>query len=124
MIVIDTSVWVEFLKGDEPVFSKMQVLLEKEEVLACEPVFAELMQGVKNKREREIIFQYWLHLPKSSFDGNFIEAGVESGKKKWFSKGVGLIDAGILLYAQHNESTVWTLDKKFLSIISKEDRFC
>ena len=64
MIVIDTSIWIDFLKAREPVFSRMQGLLENGQVLAVECVFAELMQGTRENRESEIISDYWHHYQK------------------------------------------------------------
>ncbi|GHV72922.1 hypothetical protein AGMMS49940_02240 [Spirochaetia bacterium] len=63
-------------------------------------VFGELLQGVKNKREEEIILDYWKHLPKIDNDTEItISAGIYSHKNKLIDKGVGLID-----------SIIWTLD--------------
>ncbi|MBC8345233.1 MAG: PIN domain-containing protein [Candidatus Marinimicrobia bacterium] len=123
MIVVDTSVWIEFFKNHSSIFPKLKVHLERGEVIAAEPVFGELMQGVKNKRERTIISNYWHHLPKFSMDGIFFKAGEISGNNKWIAKGVGLIDSAILIYAKDRGCQVWTLDKKLLSIIPYKDRF-
>jgi predicted nucleic acid-binding protein len=44
MILVDTSVWIEFLKARQPWLGEMTRLLEEQEVLAAEPVFGELLQ--------------------------------------------------------------------------------
>ena len=123
MIVVDTSIWIDFLKANEPIFTRMQVLLENGQVIANECVFAELMQGAKEKRERDIISEYWHNLPKYTNDGILLIAGKESGLNKWFIKGVGLIDCAILMYAREIKGQLWTLDKKLLSILTKEEIF-
>ncbi len=123
MIVVDTSAWIEFFKGHSSVFPKLKSLLEKGEILAVEPVFGELLQGAKNKREREIISNYWYYLPKFSMDGYFFKAGTESGKNKWLDKGVGLINSSILIYARRHECKIWTFDKKLLSILQYDEQF-
>ena len=64
--------WVEFFKGRQPYFLKLSERLEESQVLAMECIFAELMQGAKNKHEREIINEYWLNLPKYSEQGIFL----------------------------------------------------
>ncbi len=56
-------------------------------------------------------------------DGIFFKAGTESSRNKWLIKGVGLIDCAILMYARETKSQVWTLDKKLLSILTKEEKF-
>ena len=51
MIILDTSVWIEFLKNNPEYFSKIEYLLENQQVLAVECIFGELLQGEKNKSE-------------------------------------------------------------------------
>ena len=123
MIIVDTSVWVEFFKGRQPYFLKLTELLEESQVLAMECIFAELMQGAKNKHERETINEYWLNLPKNTEQGIFLKAGLESGKNKWFSKGLGLIDSAIIILARETGSTIWTLDKKLRIVLRKNESY-
>ncbi len=121
MIVLDTSVWIEFLKQNPTYDSTINLLLENQQVLAVECVFGELLQGARNKREREIISLYWENLPKSNDDDIWIEAGFFSSKNKLFSKGIGLIDCVILLTARNSHSQVWTFDKKLESLLRKDE---
>jgi predicted nucleic acid-binding protein len=51
MILVDTSIWIEFFKGNEPYFTKLKEIIESSDVLAHEVVFSELLQGCKNKTE-------------------------------------------------------------------------
>ena len=123
MIVVDTSIWIDFLKAKEPIFTQLRVLLDNGQVMANECVFAELMQGAKGKREVDIISEYWRNLPKNTNDGILFKAGKESSRNKWFDKGVGIIDCAILMYARENKSQIWTLDKKLLSILTKDEKY-
>jgi predicted nucleic acid-binding protein len=117
MIILDTSVWIEFLKNNPDHFPVISALLEQREVLAIEPVFGELLQGVKSQRERAVIKGYYDYLPKIAFKEAFIEAGVYSSEHKLLDKGVGLIDALIIVYAIKSAAQVWTLDKKLQSAL-------
>ncbi|MHC4270174.1 MAG: hypothetical protein ACYSTS_17150 [Planctomycetota bacterium] len=81
------------------------------------------MQGALNIRERNIIYEYWLNLPKPEVENLLIKAGIESGKNKWISKGIGLIDSVIILSARETLSKIWTLDKKLKIILKKEEIF-
>ena len=123
MIIIDTSVWVEFLKGKQPFFKKISTLLEENQVYALECIFAELMQGALNSRERNVINDYWQNIPKPEIKNVFIKAGIESGKSNWLSKGVGLIDSVIILSARETLSKIWTLDRKLQNILKREEIF-
>ena len=123
MVILDTSVWVEFFKGRAPFFNTIAALLDENQVYALECIFAELMQGALNNRERDILYEYWQNLPKPEIESVFIKAGIESGKHKWISKGIGLIDSVIILSARETISKIWTLDKKLITILKKEEIF-
>jgi predicted nucleic acid-binding protein len=123
LIILDTSVWIEHLKNNQNYYPKICKLLEYKEILAVECVFGELLQGVKNKNEKEIIQSYWKHLPKENHENIIIEAGIYSSENKLLDHGVGLIDAIILMHGIKNNSMIWTLDNKFLRIIPDELKF-
>ena len=117
MIILDTTVWIEHLKNNQKYFSRVSELLDSREVLAVEFVFGELLQGVKSEYEKEIIKNYWAYLPKNNYENILIEAGIYSSENKLIDKGVGLIDAAILITAIKSDSKIWTLDTKFLRVI-------
>jgi predicted nucleic acid-binding protein len=123
MIILDTSIWIEFLKTHDPYFKVISQLLEQKEILAVECVFGELLQGVKNNNEQNIILSYWKHLPKIETIEIIIEAGLYSNKNKLVDKGVGIIDAIILMHGIKNQSRIWTLDKKLLDVIPRELKY-
>ncbi len=123
MIILDTSIWIEFLKQNPKYYNKIKELLENQKILAVECIFGELLQGTRNKREKEILLNYWDNLPKCESKNVWIDAGILSAERKFFSKGIGLIDCAILTSAQKNNSKLWTLDKKLKSILTKEEEF-
>lgn len=123
MIVADTSVWIEFFKGNNPYFKNLQRLLEQGQLLGVELVFAELLQGAKNKREQDVISRYWTYIPKAPINHILIEAGTLSSNLKLHAKGVGLIDVSILVYSRKSKAKLWTLDKKLLKICTEEELF-
>ena len=120
MVILDTSIWIEFLKGNPLYFTKIRKLLEIKEILAVECIFGELLQGVRNKNEKEVIKKYWTHLPKERHENIIIQAGEYSSENKLLSKGVGLIDAIIIMHGIMSNSKIWTLDKKLLRVMPKE----
>lgn len=123
MILVDTSVWVNFLKGRPLFFPTLHTLLETQAVVATACVFGELLQGAKNSREQNMILGYWENVPKRDEDGIWIEAGVLSANHKWFSQGVGLIDAFLICFARTYQLQLWTLDKKLLSVLQPTEVF-
>jgi predicted nucleic acid-binding protein len=123
MIILDTSVWIEHLRNNQEFFPKVSSLLESWEILAVDCVFGELLQGVKNNSEKEIIFSFWEHLPKEHYEDIIVEAGIYSSKNKLLDSGVGLIDAIILLHGIKTNSKIWTLDAKFLKVIPEKLKY-
>ena len=123
MIILDTSVWIEFLRNNQNYYPKICKLMESGEIFAVEFIFGELLQGVKNKKEKEIIKNYWKHLPKENYENIIIEAAEYSAHNKLLAHGVGLIDTIILMHAIKSNSKIWTIDNKFLRIIPEEIKF-
>jgi hypothetical protein len=118
MILLDTSVWIEFFKKNPNCFFDIKNQLDKNQILACSTIFSELLQGVKTEYEKKIILSYWNNLPHVNIDDSImIDAGLYSLENKLIHKGVGLIDAILIVLAINNNATVWTLDKKLLKVI-------
>ena len=123
MIIPDTSVWIEHLKNNQNFFPKISKLLENGEILAVECIFGELLQGVKKESEKDIILNFWRHLPKEHYENIIIEAGEYSAKNKLLDYGIGLIDAIILMHGIKSNAKIWTLDNKLLRMIPEELRY-
>ena len=112
MTVVDTSVWIEYLRGNQGIANLLIQMLNGRKVIAVSAVFGELLQGARNKRERAVITGFWENLPSASETGIFIEAGLLSREYNLFAQGVGLIDCYILAFALQHDYAMWTLDKK------------
>ena len=119
-IIVDTSVWIDFLKNKQKIFHSMQKLLEKNIVVAVECIFGELLQGVKSKREKDIVTGYWKYLPKAGGNDIWIDAGIYSSENKLLEKGIGLIDSVLIVLAIRNKLRIWTLDKKLKKILPSD----
>ena len=96
MLIIDTSIWIEFFKVNDPYFNIVREHLEKNNVIALEVIFSELIQGCKNSKEVNIIQEYWENLEKFSEENLMLEAAKLSYSNKFIDKGVGLIDSVII----------------------------
>lgn len=124
MIIADTSVWIDFLKKSDPdLVDILKKYLKKGEVFGVSAIFGELLQGVKNKRERDIIYLIWDSLPKIEEKALFLKAGELSNQYKLYAKGVGLIDCLLMAAAIEHDFVLWTLDKKLqaaIDIVSKD----
>ncbi len=53
MIVVDTSIWIDFFRNDLQESELLINLIETRQVIMLDCVAAELLQGSKNKREKK-----------------------------------------------------------------------
>jgi predicted nucleic acid-binding protein len=115
MILIDTSVWIDFLRQrNETLNAKLYGQLEIGNVAAFSPVFGELLQGVRNDREENLVLDLWNDLPQVEDAFILLEAGRLSHQNKLFNKGIGLIDCTILAACKKNNLELWTSDQLLL----------
>ena len=118
MILIDTSVWIEFFKQREPFKATVQTLLKSQMALSIEPVFAELLYGVRMQKEKDIIQSYWQILPRIEFgQDSMIKAANYASSQRFLQSGIGLMDAIIIQSVIEGKHMIWTLDKRILSRI-------
>jgi len=117
-VIFDTSIWIEYFKGNPEYFETCQQLLNSGSVYTLEVIFAELMQGAKGKRELDLIALFYQNLPKLDAPGQIFDAGAFSQKNQLITKGIGLIDAMIIFAAIQNRKKIWTLDKKVCAFLA------
>lgn len=115
MVIVDTSVWIEFFKGNEPYYSDVLELLHSRAIRTIQPIFGELYQGALSKKEKEFIDKFWQAIFKIEDSNLMLNAGKYSYENKLISQGIRLIDSSIIYTANKNNCTIWTLDKKMLS---------
>jgi predicted nucleic acid-binding protein len=52
LILVDTSAWIEFFRGRDPVARTVDELLDDDEVAICGPVVTEIRRGLRSRAER------------------------------------------------------------------------
>jgi predicted nucleic acid-binding protein len=113
MILIDTSVWIEFFKQDNRFVEELTPLLMNKMVVTLEPVFSELLYGVRNSRDKKKILSYWEILPKIEFGANaMLKAAEFANDNNYHNIGIGLMDAVIIKSAIEGNHSIWTLDNR------------
>jgi predicted nucleic acid-binding protein len=121
MILVDTTIWIEFFRSNPVYFNGMESLLENKEVIIIEPIFAELLYGSRSHKERSIILSYWKVLPHIKFiEGTLIESADFGNKENYINMGIGLIDTILVKVTIENKYLIWTLDKKILNNLDKK----
>ena len=114
MILVDTSAWVEFFRGREPVATKVDELLEANEVALCGPVITELRRGLRAAERRKVIplleACHLLEQPSSLWE-DAGELGASAGRRGATVKSLDLL---IATYALAHSVPVLSTDKDFL----------
>lgn len=111
MILIDTSVWVDYLRDGDSVLTE---LLEQNRVLMHPMILGELACG--NLQNRQLLLQLWQQLqslPTVTHEEvlYFIE------QHQLMGKGVGYIDAHLLASVVLTAgASLWTRDKRLANI--------
>lgn len=64
MILVDTSVWVDFLRGVDSPQRRLHELIESGEELSIGGiVLTEIPQGIRNEKEYQVLTEYFLAFP-------------------------------------------------------------
>ncbi len=123
MIVPDTSIWIEFLKQNEPVTTRFLTFLKAGKIAVIEPVFAEILYGIRKPKDKELLLSYWQILPKLDFEGgSMLRASQFANDQNFHNLGVGLMDAAIMQPVISRGYQLWTLDKKVLGMLDATKR--
>jgi predicted nucleic acid-binding protein len=115
-ILIDTSAWVEYFKGN-PNVTTMVPDREAHSVYITGPVITELIQGLKTEKEKEIFTASLESLPRLKItDQDWFDAGTFGAQLR--SKGITVPLADLIIYtaAINNHCSICTLDKHFKAI--------
>ena len=116
-VLIDTSVWIEYFRGNRNFIDPGLELIDLGMAYSLEVVFAELAQGAKGKREMEVILAFFSNMKLLDSPGLIFKAGAFSQQNRLIEKGIGLIDAILIVCTIKNDLKLWTLDKKILSFL-------
>ena len=119
-IIVDSSVWFEYFKGNDPYYKEVQTYLNILSIKIIDPIVGEILQGALNQKEINFIREHIQYVPKIEIKDLFEKAGEYSFENKLISKGIGLIDACLIYATIETNSLLWTLDKKIINFLDKE----
>lgn len=86
-ILVDTTVWVLFFRGDESVKDKMLSLILEDKIVTTEIVIMETLRGAKSKKEYSQLYDDFTAIPLLHFDKAYWE--------RCYMVGFQLLRAGI-----------------------------
>jgi len=122
-ILLDSSIWFEYFKRKEPYFKEVQAYLNTLSIKIIDPVIGEILQGALNQNEVTFIKANIQYVPKIEIKELFEKAGIYSFENKLIAKGIGLIDACLILATIETNSILWTLDKKIIKFLDEKYLF-
>lgn len=111
MILVDTSVWVQHLRGGEPLLARR---LDAGEVLGHPLVIGELAMG--NLRQRELVLGSLRALPAAVVASDDEVMGLIE-REALHGLGVGYADAHLLAATRLSpEAVLWTRDRRLAEL--------
>lgn len=116
-VLPDTSIWIDYFRGSEPVANELGRLIAEAPPSICGPILAELVAGTPAEQREDV----WLALSSLPF--------VDLGRDAWTLAGelahelrrrgatVPLIDLLIAVAAVRGDVALWTRDRDFERVV-------
>jgi predicted nucleic acid-binding protein len=110
VVLVDTSVWINHLRTSNEYLSE---LLIEEKVLVHPFVIGELACGSMKNRLK--ILGYLRELPHS-LESDFDETMDFLTEKNLFGKGIGWVDASLLLSTRLSKAKLWSIEQRLRTL--------
>ena len=109
MVLIDTSVWIDFFHGEQSAESLPELLLEKR--VRCHPwVLGELMLGSLGAERKKTLEDIGTLPQLQEYEIHDLKKFVE--EERLYGKGISLVDLQLLYAALSNNCLLWTHDRQ------------
>ena len=106
MVLVDTSVWIDHFRQNEP---ELAALLSEGDVLTHPFVIGELSCG--SLRNRTVVLSNLAELPAAVPASHEEALGLMQDRKLW-GRGIGWVDAHLLAAALLSGCALWTRDAR------------
>ena len=114
LVLIDTSIWIDYFRGKKEVYTRVNELIDSGRVCSLGLVTAELIQGAKTEKEIGVIKDIATVFPRLAEESHSWEnAGMLSFRMKKAGKVIGLADCYIATIAKGNNTIIYSLDEHF-----------
>ena len=113
MVLVDTSVWIQFLANRQPYATELDRLLEAEEVAGHELIYGELLIGDRGGRKQLLAAYERMH-QAAAIPHDYVVDFVRS--RALHGRGVGWIDVHLLASALAGQHKLWTADPRFFAV--------
>jgi len=114
MILVDTSVWIDFLRTSD---SSLSRLLQLNQVCMHQMVLGELACG--NLRNRAELLSLWRKLPQPT-EASYDETLIFVEQHQLMGRGVGYVDIHLLAACVLSDNTLlWTNDRRLQQLAAE-----
>jgi tRNA(fMet)-specific endonuclease VapC len=113
VIAVDTSVWIDFFRGRQPVADRLALALDRDELALPVPVRIEILSGAR-RAERPRLARLLSALPvlfPSDETWHLVESWASTGAAAGHRFGVA--DLLVAAIAAENDCAIWSLDADF-----------
>ncbi len=116
-IIADTCIWIEFFRTKSETSNRMKDFIAGNLVVGSGIILAELLQGSKTNKEREIIIDIFNTLDYIEITKDiWIEAGNLASELRSRGKTIPLSDIILATCARKHQYHIFTIDKHFQDI--------
>ncbi|MGA1870425.1 MAG: PIN domain-containing protein [bacterium] len=116
-IIADTCIWIEFFRSKSEISESLKDFLSHNQVVVTGVILAELLQGVKTGKEREIIIDTFNFLEYIETTKElWIETGKLASELRSCGKTIPLSDIIIACCAKKYNYHIFTIDQHFKDI--------
>ncbi|HEX6245446.1 MAG TPA: PIN domain-containing protein [Polyangiales bacterium] len=117
MILVDTSAWIEFFRGRDPLAAAVDAALAANEAALCGPIETELRRGLRTEAERRKVIPllracHYLESPERLWQ----EAGDLGFALRRRGVSPKTVDLLIAVHALSHSATLLSADKDFASM--------
>ncbi len=115
-VLADTSIWVDYLRGRDPVAAHLERLVREGEALVCGPVLAELIAGARTDSDAEALLELtglrFVEVTRQTWR----RAGEVARAVRGRGETVPLLDVVIGVACTQARVPLWTLDRHFAQL--------
>lgn len=122
LVLVDTSVWIEYFRKKDKVFQYVSKLMDRGSVCIAKLIVAELIQGAKTEKEVAVIKTLLEVFPVlQEQDDTWEKAGELAFHLRRKGRSIGLADCYLVTLTEQNGALLFSFDKHF-EVIRKEKK--
>lgn len=116
-VIVDTCIWIEYFRTKSVISNRLRDLISNNLVAGVGIIIAELLQGIKTKKEHEIITDIFDTIEDLEITREiWIESGILARELRSHGKTIPLSDIIIACCARKHRYQIFTIDKHFQMI--------